>query len=449
MKISSYPRFRSPVPLAECTHREIFDVIKACFSYRLPDFDELVATKLWQALLESNNVVINEEAAKSVVGNYYDIASFRTNEQRLVLWIIKLIFKSAYVLVISHYDCNRQLVWPNIDRFVQEYGHLDDFKGLDSRELNFLLNYRNVMKIAQLIVPAKNNKGSLLLIAGSLEGSRNEYVTGGGQKPEVTRRVVIYEREGGIIARQRPSKSGDEVKDHESSKPKSSSSDSASARSDSKLMKSSSESSIIPQNTSLTNPVPDGNSFNNSVLPGMDGVELRYSDLKNMNILKSTSKNFSIGSKSINYLTSNNDFLMSSKNSIGRTQSKGMLPMSIAQNSNYPSDFLYGMPPGNQSFPLNNDTMLNNINVSDQKRSFGSFDQFHVNDNSNNKNNGSLNKKCKGYMANSQMILPDQSIHPNYSTLGGNNRSFDLHEQEKGVSLDVLASVALASKTAT
>jgi len=168
-----------PVILSREAHIDIFNVIKQCFSYRLHNFDTLVAPKLWQVLADSNSFVITEEITKNAVGKYYDASQFQTNHQKLVLWIVRLIFKATFVLIISYYKENRELIWSSVDRLVAEYGHHEEFRDLDPREKNYLLNFRNAIKIAQLIIPAKNNKGSLLLIAGSLEGSRNEYVTGG------------------------------------------------------------------------------------------------------------------------------------------------------------------------------------------------------------------------------------------------------------------------------
>jgi hypothetical protein len=170
---------REPVSLPSEILQEIFYVIRSCFFNRLPNFDVVVGKQLLQLLSDSNNFVINEETTKTSISKYYDLSIFVKNDQKTLLSILKLIFKATFVLIISCYEANRALVWGSVSRLQSEYGSLIEFQKLDAREWNYLLNYRNAVKIAQIIIPAKNNKGSLLMIAGSLEGSRSEYVTGG------------------------------------------------------------------------------------------------------------------------------------------------------------------------------------------------------------------------------------------------------------------------------
>lgn len=119
----------------------------------------------------------------------------------MVLAQIQLIFKACYVLILSYKDSSRDLFWEDTDTLLAEY---PNFSSVDSDELQLLLNFRNMVKITLMVVPARLNKQCILKIAGRLEGSQNEYITGGGQKPAVTRRVEIYEREGGITAEKRP-----------------------------------------------------------------------------------------------------------------------------------------------------------------------------------------------------------------------------------------------------
>lgn len=181
-------------------HEEIFDQIKSSFSdFHL--FDFLVAEKLKLAIVDSDNIELNMKTTKKVAERYFDVESFKTNEQKLVWAQIQLIFKSCYVLILSKKDSCQKLFWSDVKTLLEHY---PQFESVDAEEQNLLLNFRNMVKVTLLVVPARLNKQCILKIAGRLEGSQNEYITGGGQKPAVTRRVQIYEQEGGITAEKRP-----------------------------------------------------------------------------------------------------------------------------------------------------------------------------------------------------------------------------------------------------
>jgi hypothetical protein len=94
------------------------------------------------------------------------------------------------------------LKWHDVNTLITYY---PDFAKLhDSDELQLLLNFRNMLRMTIELIPARLNKQLILKIAARLEGSHNEYITGGGQKPAVQRRVQIYEKEGGINSEPRP-----------------------------------------------------------------------------------------------------------------------------------------------------------------------------------------------------------------------------------------------------
>lgn len=186
--------------LTSALHQEIFNQIKSSFSdFHL--FDYLVADKLKQAIIDSDNIELNMKTTKKVAERYFDVESFKTPEQKLVWTQIQLIFKACYVLILSHQETPRSLFWSSIDTLLENY---PQFENIDNEELQLLLNFRNMVKVTLMVVPARLNKQCILKIAGRLEGSQNEYITGGGQKPAVTRRVEIYEKEGGITAEKRP-----------------------------------------------------------------------------------------------------------------------------------------------------------------------------------------------------------------------------------------------------
>lgn len=178
---------------------QIFRTLQSSFS-DFAQFQSLVATKLRQAIADSVNIEINVKTVRKVAERYFATDVFKTPEQKVILEQIRTIFKTCYVLILSYSAASQRVMWRDVDTLLQNY---PQFRGQDEEELTLLLNFRNMMKVALEVIPARLNKQCLLKVAARLEGSQNEYVTGGGQKPCVTRRVDIYEREGNITAEKR------------------------------------------------------------------------------------------------------------------------------------------------------------------------------------------------------------------------------------------------------
>lgn len=182
--------------LSKELQHEVFVTIKHNFS-DFPLFDQLVEANLKIAIEESNDIEINYLSTKRVIERYYDVHSFRSAEQKNILRTINVIFKSCYVLILFYRKIDEPLFLSCVDDLVKEYPH---FQGLDAAELSLLLKFRNMLKIALMVIPAKKNKQILLKIVGRLEGDQKDYITGGGQTKAVNRRVEIYEKEGGVHA---------------------------------------------------------------------------------------------------------------------------------------------------------------------------------------------------------------------------------------------------------
>lgn len=196
-----------PHPLPAQVHEEIFNRVKESF-WDFHFFDALVASKLRQALKDSNAVDISSKTTDKVVSRYYDEKAFKTPEKKPFLHQIQLIFKTAYVLLLSYREeCQREM-WCSTSMLLANY---PEFAGEDEQELKWLLEFRNMMKLALMIIPARLNKQVLINIAARLEGSKNEYITGGGQKATVTRRVTIYQREGNVVAEVRPKRDASQL----------------------------------------------------------------------------------------------------------------------------------------------------------------------------------------------------------------------------------------------
>eukprot|EP00597_Dinobryon_sp_UTEXLB2267_P002753 CAMPEP_0170074002 /NCGR_PEP_ID=MMETSP0019_2-20121128/11363_1 /TAXON_ID=98059 /ORGANISM="Dinobryon sp., Strain UTEXLB2267" /LENGTH=412 /DNA_ID=CAMNT_0010283983 /DNA_START=161 /DNA_END=1399 /DNA_ORIENTATION=- len=183
--------------LSDEEQKIIFNMLKICFS-DCPYFDTMIADKLIQLLADSNYAEINVASTKRVTDKYFDTKSFKDTPQRkLIFTQIQLIFKCCYVLILTFHPNLQALKWGTVEELLAAYPAFQTID--DNLELQYLLNFRNTLRIALEIVPAPAHKQLLINIAGRLEGSNcSEYITGGGQKPCVNRRVAIYEQEGSV-----------------------------------------------------------------------------------------------------------------------------------------------------------------------------------------------------------------------------------------------------------
>ena len=68
----------------------------------------------------------------------------------------------------------------SVDELLRRYPDFVEVK--ERQELQYLLAFRNIIRIALLVIPPLSNKQLLLNnIGGRLEGSGNEYIIGTGQ----------------------------------------------------------------------------------------------------------------------------------------------------------------------------------------------------------------------------------------------------------------------------
>eukprot|EP01038_Epipyxis_sp_PR26KG_P010003 gene10003-13458_t len=196
------------VVLSEDILGDVYETIRRTFS-DVHIFDVIIASRLQQAIADSNTMELNILNVKNLISRYYDVESFVSEEQKAILAQIKLIFYTSYVLIKSYHSSSKNLTYNTMEQLLNDYGDKPEFGELlnygdDHPELEYILKFRNYMKIALTIIPARLNKSTLIRIGARLEGSQTEYVTGGGQTSACTRRVIIYEKEGRIIADKRP-----------------------------------------------------------------------------------------------------------------------------------------------------------------------------------------------------------------------------------------------------
>lgn len=124
---------------------------------------------------------------------------------------LRLIIEVAFVFLFAirpeAESLKTTFVMRDVDELLRKY---PEFNRVDSVELSILLSFRNFMKLAMVTIRAEHHKNQLLdICARIVEGHGVRYITGGGQKPATDRRVLIYERESGVVLKQRiPARGG-------------------------------------------------------------------------------------------------------------------------------------------------------------------------------------------------------------------------------------------------
>lgn len=190
-----------PLVLSPERKEEVFLFIRKAFSdFRY--FDELVSGPLKAFIEDSTKFDIDFQITKSIAEKYLNVHSFQTKEQKDILEKIRIILTATAVYLCSLSNPSHISRLDSIEALVEEYpqflNELDPTNPLDEQELRYLLKFRNYMVIAIKLVQAKGNKLFLLRVVERLEGSNNEYITGTGQKPTVSRRVEIFHRESEV-----------------------------------------------------------------------------------------------------------------------------------------------------------------------------------------------------------------------------------------------------------
>lgn len=136
---------------------------------------------------------VDKKTTKVLLERYFEEDKFKEYGEsgEFVLAQIKIIVTSCYVLLAYHDPRLQHFIWPHTEDIRRMY---PQFQHQDAEELQLLLNFRNIVKIALQIVPPHKNKKFLLDIGGRLEGRAvySEYITGSGQKDSVKKRLIIY-----------------------------------------------------------------------------------------------------------------------------------------------------------------------------------------------------------------------------------------------------------------
>ena len=125
---------------------------------------------------------------------------------------MEIILTASAVYLYSLNDQAASYLINSVDELLDKYPEwkeqLSRSNSEDEKELQLLLNFRNYMKLASILV--NPTKMFLLRVVERLEGGNNVYITGTGQRIEVTRRSIdIYHTETGKPLKRKPERSAD------------------------------------------------------------------------------------------------------------------------------------------------------------------------------------------------------------------------------------------------
>jgi len=151
---------------------------------------------------------------KNLMKENFNRKLFTSKKEKEFMFNVEVTLKAAIVYYLSlqnEQGCN---AFNSTDDLLQEYGLYPMFASasMDETEIQYILNFRNMLKFALQVIPANRNKMLLINICSVLEGSGRVYVTGGTQSVATSRRMQIYEHESGLQKRRRPERRQEEVK---------------------------------------------------------------------------------------------------------------------------------------------------------------------------------------------------------------------------------------------
>ncbi len=125
---------------------------------------------------------------------------------------LRTVIVCGYVMIFNLADQSLSCKWSQ-QKFLEYYPELSKF----DKEDPYLLSFHSFLLLAMKLIPAKRNKGLLIQVASRLEGSKEIYVLGSGQKDAVSRREAIYYRESGVIRKKKIPRAREEEDSDDSS----------------------------------------------------------------------------------------------------------------------------------------------------------------------------------------------------------------------------------------
>mmetsp|Transcript_8238 Transcript_8238/g.12291 ORF Transcript_8238/g.12291 Transcript_8238/m.12291 type:complete len:375 (-) Transcript_8238:425-1549(-) len=210
-KINSPPKEVSvPTPVQidmdmEKRQAMIYSVFLRVFSTCSEGIINVAGNKLRQViqkvLMEGN---LDFSTMQFLMKNNFEIRDAKSKSEREILFEMEVIIKASVVYFVYLRDGSKFPGLLNNEEDLFTHYTYPEFQNLDGDEVRFLINFTNMMKIAITIIPPRFNKKLLLHVCAFLEGSRNEYITGGAQTLPTQRRVQIYEQESQVKPIPRP-----------------------------------------------------------------------------------------------------------------------------------------------------------------------------------------------------------------------------------------------------
>lgn len=163
-------------------------------------------------LIDVNHVMDNLPISAITIKQCLEVASSRLKHDVSRMKRtdnVRLAFETAFVMLFmrkpEHQSFLSNLIFKDLTPFFEKYPEFQT--DIDDLEISLLLTFRNVMAIAQSVIPAKKHKNQLLdIVTRITEGRSQKYVTGSGQTEATSRRVLIFSREGDVqpIPRRNP-----------------------------------------------------------------------------------------------------------------------------------------------------------------------------------------------------------------------------------------------------
>lgn len=185
---------RSPSPPLN----EVLSRMQTVFS-DLPIYGE-IKPRLEQAIIFLQANPINFDGVETLARKYYSRSEIKLLGSQL--WQnIQWIFATCSVFMFSFEDRAKAEVWESTNTLTAKYPTFT--LDCDASELKLLLDFRNTVRVAMLILKPYRKKEQFLFIAGRLSGIKEKYITGSGESAAVTRRVAIYRRETGVAKEDR------------------------------------------------------------------------------------------------------------------------------------------------------------------------------------------------------------------------------------------------------
>ena len=148
---------------------------------------------------------IDAPFVQNFMKSYIDSSRYRTKEEKELYFKMETLMKAAvvYYLIQKNPFCANPVQLYGPAELMQAYPQFQ-LEYCDRKEVVYLMNFCNAMRVAVRIIPPRLKKRILIAICAKLEGSGKSYITGGCQHHSTERRVIIYEQESGVKPIPRP-----------------------------------------------------------------------------------------------------------------------------------------------------------------------------------------------------------------------------------------------------